>query len=154
MKNKKPTKSLHSPTSLINISFGKIGVGPDGERFIWVKIKLAGKPRKTLLRYDNITGITSPEITKLNKLGAHLISPETKREFLRELQKLGPQEPSFKVATRVGPFGNAFVLPDQVVSVTGKKVPKAFDGNLTDYLSWGRTGGTLEGWRGRCHVVE
>ena len=62
--------------------------------------------------------VHEPAITQLNKLGAHLISPAAGSEFLRRLQDLGPQKPSFSVATRVGPFGKAFVLPDQVISAS------------------------------------
>ena len=51
------------------------------------------------------------------------------------------------MATRVGPFGNNFVLPDQVVNAANKTFPTSFDDALRDYLSWGRTGGTLDEWR-------
>lgn len=145
MKAKKP---LNSPTSISNISFGKTGVGPDNERFIEVKIKSGKKPVENLLRYDEIFGGgKTAAIAKLNRQGAHLISPKVVNQFLHDLQELGPQEPSFKVATRVGPFGDAFVLPETVVSVTSEKVPVVFDEKLNNYLTWGRTGGTLEGWR-------
>jgi hypothetical protein len=78
------------------------------------------------------------------------------RKYVTKFAKetLGPQEPSFQVATRVGPFGDAFVLPDQVVSVSGKEVYVALDDNLRDYLSWGRTGGTLEGWQELQKLAE
>jgi hypothetical protein len=147
MKKPSPTKCLRSPVTFDNITFGEGGVGPDGERFISIIITVQKKINETLIRYDEITSASSPEISKLNRCGAHLISQAARSVFLRKLQELGPQEPSFKVATRVGPFEECFVLPDQVVSVTGKKVPVAFDDNLRNYLAWGRTGGTLEGWR-------
>ena len=56
----------------------------------------------------------------------------------RRLQDLGPREPSFHVATRVGPFGKAFVLPDQVLSATEENFQTWFDDGLADYLSWAR----------------
>jgi hypothetical protein len=62
------------------------------------------------------------------------------------LQDLGPQDPSFNVATRVGPFGDAFVLPDTIISASDETFRTCFDDGLQDYLSWGREGGTLEGW--------
>ena len=67
---------------------------------------------------------------------------------------LAHKSPSFKVATRVGPFGNSFVFPDQVVSANGKTVATSFDDNLRDYLAWGRTGGTLEGWEELAELAE
>jgi putative DNA primase/helicase len=70
------------------------------------------------------------------------------------LQDLGPQNPSFKVATRVGPFGNNFVLPDQVINAAKKTFPTSFDDNLRDYLAWGRTGGALEGWKELAELAE
>lgn len=53
----------------------------------------------------------------------------------------------FKVATRVGPFGNAFVLPDQVISANNKTVETWFDDASADYLTWARQGGTLKEWQ-------
>jgi hypothetical protein len=41
-------------------------------------------------------------------------TPAAKSEFLCRVQALVPQAPSFNVAIRVGPFGKAIVLPDQV----------------------------------------
>ena len=147
-------KTSQPPTSLGHISFGKVGVGPDGERFIRIAIKVGEKQRRTLLRYDDLAAGGKAALAKLNRLGAHLITPAAGNEFFRRLQDLGPRNPSFKVATRVGPFGNNFVLPDRVVSATGKTIPTSLDDNLRDYLAWGRTGGTLEGWRELVEFAE
>jgi Domain of unknown function (DUF927) len=145
MKNSK-LKTSRPPTSTGHISFGKVGKGPNGERFISITIDPDSRQRKVLLRYDDVNG-SRAALSHLNKLGAHLISPAAGSEFLRRLQELGPQEPSFKVATRVGPFGEFFVLPDQVLSARNKTVATSFDDALANYLSWGRTGGTLEEWK-------
>ena len=146
MKPKSTRKTSHPPTLTDHISFGEVGLGPDGERFIYITIDADGRRRKVLFRYDDVNG-SRAAITQLNKLGAHLISAAAGSEFLRRLQDLGPQRPSFSVATRVGPFNTAFVLPDQVISANNKTVATSFDDGLADYLSWGRTGGTLEEWK-------
>ena len=62
-------KTSQPPTSLGDISFGKVGIGPDGERFIWITIKFGEKRRKTLLRYDDLVSGGKAAIAKLNWLG-------------------------------------------------------------------------------------
>jgi hypothetical protein len=111
MKTKSKHHARHLPTLTAHISFGDVGLGPDGERFIYITINVDGRRRKVLLRYDDFVDGSGHALARLNTLGAHLISPTARSEFLRRLQDLGPQAPSFSVATRVGPFGKAFVLP-------------------------------------------
>ena len=152
MKNSK-RKTSRPPTLTDHISFGEVGLGPNGERFIYITIEAEGQQRKVLCRYDDVNG-SRAAITQLNKLGAHLISPAAGSEFLRRLQDLGPQRPSFSVATRVGPLGEFFVLPDQVLSARNKTVPTSFDDALANYLSWGRTGGTLKEWKNLAGLAE
>lgn len=147
MKTKSTRQIRHPPTFTTHISFGEVGLGPDGERFIRVNINIAKKQRIEFLRYDDFINGSGHALARLNTLGAHLISSPAKSEFLRRLQDLGPREPSFNVATRVGPFGNAFVLPDTVLSASRKDFATSFDDGLMDYLSWGRKGGTLEQWK-------
>ena len=146
MKNSKQ-KTPQPPTLTGHISFGKVGKGPDGERFIRIIIQVDKQRRKALLRYDDLVDGSRGALAPLNRLGAHLVSSAAKTEFLRRLQDLGPQKTVFKVATRVGPFDEVFVLPDQVISANNKTVETWFDDALADYLSWGRTGGTLEEWK-------
>jgi len=131
-----------------------VGQGPDGERFIYITIKADGSSQKVLVRYDDFRTGSTQVISRLNKLGAHLISPAAVSEFSRRLQELGPQEPSFKVATRVGPFGDAFVLPHGVVSAEQKDIATYFDERLLDYMAWGRKGGTLKGWQEIAELAE
>jgi putative DNA primase/helicase len=135
------------PTLTDHINFADVGVGPEGQRFIRITIDVGDEQREVLLPYDGFVSGSRAALAQLNKHGAHLISSKAASEFLMRLQGLGPQEPSFKVATRVGPFGDAFVLPDTVISASDVKVETRFDDGLADYLSWGREGGTLEGWR-------
>ncbi len=147
-------KTSSPPTLTEHIRFGRVGVGPEGQRFIRITIDVGGKRSKVLMPYDNLVGGSRAALTLLNKHGAHLISPRATSEFLQRLQDLGPQEPSFEVATRVGPFGDAFVLPDAVISASNETVETCFDDGLDDYLSWGREGGTLQGWRGLEALAE
>jgi putative DNA primase/helicase len=97
--------------------------------------------------YDGLVSGSRAALAQLNRHGAHLISSRAASEFLQRLQELGPQDSSFDVATRVGPFGDAFVLPDTVISASYETVETRFDDGLADYLSWGREGGSLAGWR-------
>jgi len=147
MKTKSKRKTPHPPTLTAHISFGKVRKGPDGERFIRIIIQVDKQRRKTLLRYDDLVDGSGGALAPLNRLGAHLVSSAAKTEFLHRLQALGPQKTVFKVATRVGPFDEVFVLPDQVISADNKTVETWFDDALADYLSGGRTGGTLEEWK-------
>ena len=142
------------PTLTDHIRFGRVGVGPEGQRFIRITIDVGDEPREVLMPYDNLVSGSRAALTQLNRHGAHLISPRATSEFLQRLQDLGPQEPSFEVATRVGPFGDAFVLPDTVISADNDTVETCFDDGLDDYLSWGREGGTLQGWRGLEALAE
>jgi putative DNA primase/helicase len=137
-----------------HISFGKVGKGPNGERFIRIIIQVDEQRHTALLRFDDLMDGSRGALAPLNRLGAHLVSSAAKTEFLRRLQDLGPQRPSFKVATRVGPFGEFFVLPDQVLSARNKTVATSFDDALANYLSWGRTGGTLEEWKNLAGLAE
>ena len=116
MKTKSKHHARHLPTWTDHISFGEVGLGPEGERFIRVNIDIAKQRRLVLLRYDDFVDGSGHALARLNTLGAHLISHGARSEFLRRLQDLGPQAPSFSVATRVGPFGKAFV---SVVRVFG-----------------------------------
>jgi hypothetical protein len=139
-----------SPSTLTgHIDFGDVGVGPDGERFLRVSIDDGSEegPVSTLLRIDDLASSQARRFDVLNRQNAHLISSPARSELSRRIQYLGPQQATFNVATRVGPFGDSFVLPDQVVSASNEKVETWFDDGLADYLSWGREGGTLEGWR-------
>jgi putative DNA primase/helicase len=137
-----------------HISFGDVGLGPDGERFIYITIGSCGRRHKVLLRYDDFVDGSGHALARLNTLGAHLISPTARSEFLRRLQDLGPQQPSFNVATKVGPFGAAFVLPDQVLSATEVDIETWFDDGLANYLSWARKGGTLKKWKTLAALAE
>ena len=139
--------STPSPTLTDHISFGDVGVGPEGQRFIRITIDAGEEQHNVLMPYDGLVSGSRAALAQLNKHGAHLISSKAALEFLKRLQDLGPQEPSFKVATRVGPFGDAFVLPDAVISASDEAVETWFDDGLQDYLSWGREGGSLEGWQ-------
>jgi hypothetical protein len=154
MKTNSKLQTRHPPTLTAHISFGEVGRGPDGERFIRVNIDIAKQRRIVLLRYDDLVSGSGQALARLNALDAHLISPPAKSEFLRRLQDLGPQEPSFRVATRVGPFGKAFVLPDKVLSATKEDIETWFDDGLAAYLSWGRHGGTLKTWKTLASLAE
>jgi hypothetical protein len=132
MKNSK-LKTSRPPTLTDHISFGKVGKGPNGERFIRIIIQVDEQRDKALLRFDDLMDGSRGALAPLNRLGAHLVSSAAKTEFLRRLQDLGPQRPSFKVATRVGPFGEFFVLPDQVLSARNKTVATSFDDALANY---------------------
>jgi putative DNA primase/helicase len=143
-----PCKAYAPSTLTDHIQFGDVGVGSDGERYIKMAINVGEEPRDVLMPYDGLVGGSRAALAQINREGAHLISPKAAAEFLQRLQALGPQEPSFRVATRVGPFGDVFVLPETVISARNETVATWFDDNCSDYLSWGREGGTLKGWRG------
>jgi putative DNA primase/helicase len=146
--SKLPQRKTSSLSTLTDhIQFGDVGVGPDGERYIEMTINVMDEQHDVLMPYDGLVGGSKTALTQINKQGAHIISSKATTEFLQRLQSLGPQEPSFSVATRVGPFDDAFVLPDSVISAYNETVETRFDDGLADYLSWGREGGTLTGWR-------
>jgi len=117
-------KTSSPPTLTDHIRFGKVGMGPEGQRFIRIAIDVGGERNKVLMPFDGLVGGSRAALVQLNKHGAHLISSRATSEFLRRLQDIGPQEPSFEVATRVGPFGDAFVLPDKVVSASNDTVER------------------------------
>lgn len=141
------TKSQRMPTTMNHIHFGKYGACSDGDQFIRLSIDLNGKTTATLLRIGDVADSPHQAFSKLNKLGAHLVSQKARIEFTKQLQDLGPQPTSFKVATRVGPFGDAFILPDGAVGPGASDSEICLDGLPEDYLSWARTSGTVKGWR-------
>jgi hypothetical protein len=145
-----PHNSLSSPKFTSHIQLGKIGVGPDGERFISVKINSAESQCREIVRFDDLVNGSRAAFGRLNRLGAHLISPAAQSEFLRRIQDLGPKKPTFKVATRVGPFEDVFILPHKIIGVDDKAAKRAktcFDDGLVEYLSWGREAGSLRNWQ-------
>ena len=49
-------KKPQPPTLTDHISFGAVGLGPNGERFIYITIEADGQQRKVLFRYDDVNG--------------------------------------------------------------------------------------------------
>jgi hypothetical protein len=90
MKNSK-LKTSRPPTLTDHISFGKVGKGPNGERFIRIIIQVDEQRHKALLRFDDLMDGSRGALAPLNRLGAHLVSSAAKTEFLRRLQDLGPK---------------------------------------------------------------
>jgi putative DNA primase/helicase len=136
------------PTLTEHINFDGLGVGPDGERFLRVDIDDGSEegPVSTLLRIDNLASPQARPFDTLNRQNAHLISPPARSEFLRRIQDLGPQQPTFDVATRVGPFRDVFVLPDTIIGATEVDCEICLDDIPPGLLDWATTAGNATGW--------
>jgi Domain of unknown function (DUF927) len=129
-----------------HIRIRAVGSGPNGERFLRLLIAGSEKPVSTLLRIDDLASSHGRRFDALNLQNAHIISSPARSEFSRRIQSLGPRNPSFKVATRVGPFGDVFVLPDTVISATEVDCEICLDDIPPGLMDWATTAGNATGW--------
>lgn len=122
------------------------GEGPNGERFVRLRIKEDSEKRDVLVRTDNIASGKADYMSKLNQRGAHLISSKARTAFVQMLQDAKPSGERFPVATRPGLVGSSFVLPDMTIRFGGQRVETYFDDLPSDILAKFRCAGTLKGW--------
>lgn len=142
-----PKISLSGTELTKHVTIGRPGIGPDGERFLRVRIFVPGveKPVGIWFRIDDLRGPLDPRINRLNRLGANLITLAARNEFLKRLQAATPSGKPRRVAIRIGPFGDAFVLPRKTCG------PEKVGRDLSDIpdalLSWDRSSGDMKGVR-------
>lgn len=123
------------------------GRSADGARFVELELREAGEPTPVLVRTDNLLGRQGEEFSRLNRLGAHLLTAAAQRELMDRLQADRPSGAAFHVATRLGWAGGAFVLPDEVIGAGGAPTRRHLAELPADQLAGYRTGGTLDGAR-------
>ncbi len=118
------------------IATGKSAIG---ERFVKLGINAQDGYAEAVLRIDDLDG-KKGAFARLNTLGAHLISPAARNEFMSRIQAEGLKPTSFRVATQIGFHGWEFVLPDEVISARKKpRIDISLDQNVASYASKFRT---------------
>ena len=70
------------------------------------------RDKAALLKVDGLRGANPAELTILTRLGEPLLAQPAIREFIGRAQEQAREDPSFKVATRIGLRDGVFVLPD------------------------------------------
>jgi putative DNA primase/helicase len=137
MKNKQPDQEE-------KIVIEGEGVDEWGNRYFEFSVQGSDKVIPPF-RADQIDG-HSELFPILINAGASLFTQTAKNELLNRLQNRKPEEPGFKVATRLGWNGSVFVFPDEIVGTPGKPLETSFRDLDAQILAKYRCLGTLEEW--------
>jgi uncharacterized protein (DUF927 family) len=147
-KKAKPLKRL-GPASRVKI----VGEGFDEWNNRYFKFAVIGSDVDLPpFSVEQITDKSSLLWTALNNAGANLFTHASRTEFLKNLQARPPEEPSFRVATRVGWNGRVFVLPNRVIGKPTTRLETAFRDLDQQMLAKYRTRGTLAEWKEKIGV--
>jgi len=131
----------------LHVEIGATGADEDGRRFSRVRIMQSGLC--CLVRHDDLATARSEAFDQLNRSGAHLVSPQARREFVDRIQLEASQKPSFPVITRIGwhTAPDAFILPGKVIAAQTVDPECLFEDGRPERLTRYRTGGTLADWK-------
>jgi hypothetical protein len=96
-----------------------IGEGYDETGRRYFQIEIDGSPPLTFAA-DTILADPSRLFKALANAGVNCFSSKSKAEIINEVQSFTADQPSFRVATKLGSFHKQFVLPDQVYGSSSK----------------------------------
>jgi Domain of unknown function (DUF927) len=125
-----------------DIEFRAVGESEDRRRFL----KVAKGEKTALLDVDNIADPRSGELKKLTPLGASLIKPAARTEFLARAHDAARQQPTFLVALKTGFYEGEFVLPPGLDPQGPANVERYFDQRYDQYHRRLHPAGTIRGW--------
>jgi hypothetical protein len=129
-----------------HITLGSYGKSLNGELFVELCFKVGGETISYMVPLADLTA-TSRVFTALNNAGAHVLSPQARRELIDRLQAHQPQGPMLDVATRLGWHGSNFVLPGLTFGPDKKTLRVYLDESRPDRTDRFRVGGSLKGWQ-------
>ncbi|MGC1779766.1 MAG: DUF927 domain-containing protein [Xanthobacteraceae bacterium] len=89
----------------------------------------------------------------LANAGWNGFAPKAKSDLLNKLQGWKRKPPIFKVTTRLGWNGDAFVLPDRIFGEPEMPLEKAFGGLDQTILTKYRAKGSLKKWQDRIAAL-
>lgn len=98
-------------------------------------------------RVTQLTTDPKPLFAELANAGWNAFTPTVKRNFLKKLQGRNPQPPTFKIVTRLGWNGGAFVLPNEIIGHSSKQLECSFRHLDHQMLAKYRCKGTLKAGR-------
>ena len=96
---------------------------------------------------DQLIDDPKPLFKGLTNAGANTITPEARKALLGRLQDRKPKPSSFKVATRFGWNGRAFVLPNEVIGHPNNQLECSFRHLDHQMLAKYRVRDTLKVWQ-------
>jgi Domain of unknown function (DUF927) len=96
-----------TPKYTIDLSFPAIGESEKEGRFL----KVTRGAKHVILSLRQLGLNQKAEMQRLESLGVTLIMPQAQSEFIARSQEASYMAPTFKVATKIGWYQNAFVLP-------------------------------------------
>jgi hypothetical protein len=137
-----------------NIQIRGFGKDEDGNPFVRLRIWAGEKLNSIVLPLDRLQSPKSAGFGELNRLDAHLISDQAKRELINRLQAEGYHQSRFTVATRLGWRGHDFVLPDGIISQSDRPMYRWLDSERPERFDRYRTGGSYRAWRQGCRVIK
>jgi len=122
------------------------GVDEWGNRYFKFSVKGS---KKTIPPFSvsQIVNNQSEFMTALINAGASLFTSNSQRTILKQLEERQPEDPSFKVATRLGWNGSVFVFPDEIVGTPKKPLETSFSDLKPQMLAKYRCKGTLKDWQ-------
>ena len=126
-----------------------IGEGYDETGRRYFQIEIDGSEPLTFAA-ETILADPSKLFKALANAGVNCFSSKSKAEIINEVQSFSADQPSFRVATKLGSFHKQFVLPDQVYGSSNKLPTVVVLDDLDPVMvSKYRTRGTLEEWQSK-----
>ena len=128
-----------------HIKITEMGRSRDGGLFLDLAITAGGRRRFELL---SLRDAQKSSREALANLDANLITDEARREFLRRVQEAArTMRPTFRVITRPGWAGNAFVFPNGTFLPSAANLAVALPPEHRPYGSKFRSRGALNEWQ-------
>ena len=144
MKTETKKSKLLDPVSRVRV----VGEGRDewNNRYIKFAVRGSGRdiaPFSVTQFIDN----SKPFFAELCNAGWNAFTSKARNGFLEKLQNRKPQQPTFKVVTRLGWNSGAFVLPNEVIGHPDKQLECSFRDLDHQMLAKYRCRGTLKDWQ-------
>jgi putative DNA primase/helicase len=127
-----------------------IGEGRDERDKRYFKFSVQGR-RDSIPPFSVDQIINDPKelFSRLCHAGWNGFTPKARNELLAKLQARRPENPSFRVVTRVGWNSRAYVFPDEIVGTPRRQLETVFAGLDSAMLAKYRIKGSLKEWQDR-----
>ena len=140
------TKKSKSKKSKLPIVI--VGEGRDEWNNRYLKFAVRGSERDIPpFSVKELTTDPRPLFAELGNAGWNAFTSKARNDFLGKLQNRKPQQPTFKVVTRLGWNSGAFVLPNEVIGHPNEQLECSFRHLDHQMLAKYRCGGTLKDWQ-------
>jgi putative DNA primase/helicase len=148
------TKTKKSKPSNAARRVAIVGEGVDewGNRYVKLRVKGSDQGIPAFKVADLVKGPT-PLFAALANAGWNGLTRQAQNEVLKKLEVRKRTAPTFKVATRLGWNGDAFVFPDQVFGHSNMPLEIVLDGLDQSMLGKYRTRGSLTDWQDKIAAL-